>query len=216
MSNLHLRQWASRKEDRLANQRGVLSTLQNVEESISSAQIGRFFGSTYLRIKWLILMLAGFSSVIIGLGLITAPELAKELGNVYTSVSDEIRIDLEAVQKTVSYEAILELPPDVKDQYSVQFIQNMNAALDPIVEEQTLYVFQNLGMLLLIFGIISLYLARLTRKMRIRNRTITEAENAFEEMILHLKASADQENQELKVLKAIIDGYPPIPGTPKT
>lgn len=204
MNLIQLRRWVSRKDERVGEQRAILATLETIDDSIMGSRIGRFFGSTYLRLKWLILFVVGCSLVLIGGALFFHLATLDQYDEIARPLREDLKHELNKVVGTTMYEAIGE-PDGTRFSNVDVLIQKMNQATEAVVNEEYLLVVSGFGFFAALLGIILLYIARLTRKMRIRNRKITRAEMDIQDLIAQVKEQLNIESEELERLREIID-----------
>lgn len=204
MNLIQLRRWVSRKDERIGEQRAILATLETIDESIMGSRIGRFFGSTYLRLKWLILFVVGCLLVLIGGTLFFHPATLDQYDEIARPLREDLKHELNKVVGTTMYEAISEVDGTRFSNLDV-LIQKMNQATEAVVNEEYLLVVSGFGFFAALLGVILLYIARLTRKMRIRNRKITRAEMDIQDLIAQVKEQLNVESEELERLREIID-----------
>ena len=203
MDRKKLKTLIDKKAERNQHLNIQIKYLELVEKELSKTKLKRFFSTSYLVVKRLILITTSFFLITIGfLTYINTSwlyentqideYLIEETQNQYKELAgDTIKESLFNLSKANS-----KLTPDVLFE---SIIDGFNITITNEVDSLII----GLSILSIIIGGILLYLARLTKKIRIRNKQISQAEGKIENILLEFKGIISSEENELKNLEDI-------------
>lgn len=177
--------------------------LELVEKELSKTKLKRFFSTSYLVVKRLILITSSF--VLITIGFLTYTNTNWIYEN--TQIDEYLIKETQKQYKELAGNTIKE---------SLFNLSNSNSTLTPdilfksiikgfniTIENEVNNFIIGLSILSIIIGGILLYIARLTRKIRFRNKQISQAEGKIENILLEFKEIVNSEENELKILEDI-------------
>ncbi len=203
MDRKKLKTLIDKKAERNQHLNIQIKYLELVEKELSKTKLKRFFSTSYLVVKRLILITTSFFLITIGfLTYINTSwlyentqideYLIEETQNQYKELAgNTIKESLFNLSKANS-----KLTPDVLFE---SIIDGFNITITNEVDSLII----GLSILSIIIGGILLYLARLTKKIRIRNKQISQAEGKIENILLEFKGIISSEENELKNLEDI-------------
>lgn len=183
----------------------LFQDLENEEINITGEKIGRMFGTTYLVTKRMITLVIGLILSLLALILLIQPDIVFN-----DKVVDEIIAEAN--------EEDLQLREDqIEDAWKIVYSDRLNRRafsrliLDIIqstYREDFLFTIHILGYLLLILGLITLYISRLTRKMWKRNNRISKAQRLTQDLIEEFKIYIKEDEGELATLENLVMDNP--------
>ena len=198
-----LRDLLHQKIEREAYMSQQVVALQKANDDLTLSRFGRWFGSSYLTVKRIISIVLAIAILILSIYLMVSPEsifdekstkeLVEESKNEYAHFLGEMigEAIVESVKKG---------KPFTVESVSEEFA----TALDYILRQELYAAIRFLAILLLPLVLFLLYISRLTKKMRQRNYKISEAQKLSQELILQYTQNRDHLNQEIKLLKGIL------------
>lgn len=197
-----IREWLNDRRARIEERKMLLSTIEEAEGRVYLSLFGRFFGSTYLRVKWLVVLIVGICLVLGGIfcwidegsSVTDIPQFAKlKEEKREKRLKDQDWIVNSAVRDSV-----------ITGESQGRLIPYAEEKLYKLAEEDYKSEIQKYGALSFFFGLFFLYISRLTKKMRVRNLKITEAQYEFSELIELVRDEFKRDADELEELETLL------------
>ena len=190
-----------------AQQRFLLQkrdTLENYHSNLAGSKFGRFFGTTYQSIKRVILILFSTTCFLLALFFFIYPDFLLEDETVREDLIIEYRESYVEMFDTTIGQTLTGLIRNEGDLTVDKFLNQLDLAFDKAIEEEIKDTFRGLGLLLVLFAVFLLYTSRLTKKIRARNRRLSDTETFVQEIITEFKEVIDSSEEELEGLKALL------------
>lgn len=178
--------------------------LEDLNIDLSSSKFGRWFGSSYLRIKRFLLILISIGVVLLSLILITIPEALMEDQEIRDSMIQSSREYYQDMFGQSIGEAFIEYTLEDSRRRPEDFFDELSESLDKAFAKEAISDFRYLGVFILPIALVLLYISRLTKKMRIRNTKISENQEITQEVILMFQEAIAEEEQELVWMQEIM------------
>ncbi len=193
-----------RKIQRQNSLRETERQLEELDLDLDHSKSSRWFGSSYLRIKRFLLILASIGLILFSLMLMTIPE---------TLMEDE-KFRYNMIQSSKEYyqdmfgqsigEAFLEFTLEDSRRRPEDFFDELSESFDESLAEEAISEFRYIGILILPMALVLLYIGRLTKKMRIRNTWISENQALTQEVIIMFREAIAEEEEELIWMQEIV------------
>jgi hypothetical protein len=204
--NKTLREFLKQKIERQAILKEKAAMLEEIDLELFSSKFGRWFGSTYLGIKRLILLLLGLAIIVISFAFLFFPEIVLSNHELRAEMIQDSRDYYSEMAGQTLDEAIVLLARSGSELTTEQVIEQLDIAYTKSLEEELIFSVQFFAVLLLLLAITLLYISRLTRKMRSRNRKITQAETLSQDIIFLFQESISYGEKELELLQRFMSG----------
>ncbi len=194
-----------KKQERQTILRERKNTLEVLDQEIFNAKFGRGFGTTYFFIKRFITLLIGIILILFALFVLISPEVLIENQDFKQELINDYKNDYIEIAGETLGDALIQLSSTNSNANRTDIINTLDKSFEKSIEKEIILGFQYLAVLILIIGIISLYISRLTKKIRIRNSKISKAESLTQKIINDYKHTINEEEQELELFKEIIN-----------
>jgi hypothetical protein len=204
--NKTLREFLKQKIERQAILKEKAAMLEEIDLELFSSKFGRWFGSTYLGIKRLILLLLGLAIIVISFAFLFFPEIVLSNHELRAEMIQDSRDYYSEMAGQTLDEAIVLLARSGSELTTEQVIEQLDIAYTKSLEEELIFSVQFFAVLLLLLAITLLYISRLTRKMRSRNRKITQAETLSQDIIFLFQESISYGEKDLELLQRFMSG----------
>jgi len=205
MNKLELQKFIEEKSNRQIVLKERMNLLNALDDELSSSKIGRWFGSAYLSTKRFITLTLGIILILGSVLFFFFPQIIVK----DEAVKNEIILDYKTnfSQETGSslHAKIEEISNNSANSNSILLVQNIDKSIADSIQSNDKNKFQFMAILGLILGIILLYIARLTKKIKLRNTKISEAEHLTQAIIKDYSLTIEEEDKELQVLRAYLN-----------
>lgn len=179
--------------------------LEQIDVDLFSSKFGRWFGSTYLGIKRILLLLAGIAIVVLATALLVYPEMLLEDPQFKKEVIQDSKDYYAEMAGFTFEETIVLLAKDQSGLTADRVFKHLDIAFGKAIEQEIISTIRFFAVLLLLLAFGLLYISRLTRKMRFRNLKITQSETLSQDLIMLFKEAIEEEEEELAVLREMVD-----------
>ncbi len=178
--------------------------LEELDVSLFSSKIGRFFGTTYFYIKRFITLILGLGSVIVGIILMLNYNVFVDDTKYNNEVTAGYKYQYQVATGN-SVKGSITTHFNEQDDYKInQFIKNIDTAVVQTAKEKRAKDFKIIGLILFISGLFMLYISRMVKQIRIRNSKIAKAETLTQEIIKAYSKTITEEAKELTLFKELI------------
>lgn len=174
--------------------------LEQLDRSLSSSKFSRSFRSFYYLVKRIFLILVALFLLIGGLFLIFNPEIVfndpefKEV--LLESYKDEYKQDvLEKIKDGFFGAAMNSQKIDIKN-----FVAELDKSIEKQAIDDTKYFVKFFGICFILVAFSFLYISRLTRKLKKRNKLISTADTLTQDIIRSYAQTIEEEKYELAFL----------------
>lgn len=180
--------------------------LEKIHLTISGSKKGRWFGSSYLLIKRILSIFIGIGLITIALLLMLFPEIILENQELHDSLMSGAKTHyLEVTGETFTQSLINIMNDDFDHNYSTETIlENLETGMEKSLEKEIILSIQLFSGFLIMLAFVFLYISRMSRKMKVRNHKISEAETVTQEIIQNFRKNINEEEQELVILQEMI------------
>lgn len=179
--------------------------LEKVYLTISGSKKGRWFGSSYLIVKRTLSIFLGIGLIIVGVFflinpsvILSDPDIREEL------IKDSKQHYIELAGSGLN--ATLIEAARNKNNFN-DVVEMLDTVVEKSLEKEIISSIRFLAGLLIILAFVFLYIARMTRKMKVRNQKISESETLTQDIIKSFRTSIQEEEQELLILQNMIRTY---------
>ena len=180
--------------------------LELVEKELSKTKLKRFFSTTYLIIKRYTLILLSSLLIFTGLLIYTNTQWVYN----HTKIGEYLVKNIHNKYKDIASKAFVETLDNLKNTSKVTPTSLFESALigigiDNVFEDEVYKVIISISIVSIIIGLLLLYISRLTKKIRIQNKQISESENKIELILKEFKNILNSEKEELTKLEEIYE-----------
>lgn len=205
MNKLELQKFIEEKSNRQVVLKERMNLLNTLNKELSSSKIGKWFGSAYLTTKRFITLALGILLILGAILFFFFPQLFFKNENVKNEIIQEYKSNF--IQESgASLEVKIH---DVSSNYSkteaVTLVEKLDKSIVSSVESDIKNKFQFMAILILILGIVLLYIAHLTKKIKSRNTKISDAENLTQSIIKDYSLTIEEEDKELQILREYLN-----------
>jgi hypothetical protein len=206
MDRVELQKFIEEKSNRQIVLKERMNLLNTLDNELSSSKIGRWFGSAYLATKHFVTLTLGIVLILGAILFFFFPQIIVK----DEAVKNEILLDYKSyfmLETGSSLQIkIEEISSNSADSNSILLVQNIDKSIADSIKSNDKNKFQFMAILVLIMGIILLYIALLTKKIKHRNTKISKAENMTQAVIEDYKITINEEDKELEVLREYLNG----------
>lgn len=205
MTKLELQKFIEEKSNRQIILKERMNLLNALDDELSGSKIGRWFGSAYLTVKIFVTLLLGIILILSSVLFFFFPQIVVKDEAVKNEIIQNYKSNFEQETGTPLQVKIEEISNNSGNSNSILLVQNIDKSIGDSVKNNDKNKFQFMSILGLILGIILLYIARLTKKIKFRNSKISEAEKLTQAIIKDYGMTIEEEDKELIVLKDLFN-----------
>lgn len=201
MTQEELKNLIGYKEDRLKILNQKKQTLVDLDNEISISKFMRSFRKIYYSSKRFLLLLILGICLLVGFTALINPNILFFNSENY---KNELIVDFRDSYKELAKETFEESLQNLRNDNSFDFQnfeESINKSLEKTAVEDIEYTIRFFAVLLLLFAFVLWYIARLTKKLKLRNQLISKADSITQEIIKDYKSIIDEEEREIADLK---------------
>lgn len=205
MTKLELQKFIEEKSNRQIVLKERMQLLNTLNKELSSSKIGRWFGNVYLTTKRFISLSLGIILILGSVLFFFFPQIIIKDKTIKNEIIQNYKTNFTQETGSSLEDKIKEISNDSTNLKSVLLIQNIDKSIEYSIQNSAKNKFQFIAILILIIGIILLYIAHQTKKIKWRNTKISEAESLTKIIIKDYALTIDEENKELQILRAYLN-----------
>lgn len=205
MNKIELQKFIEEKSNRQIVLRERMNLLNALNNELSSSKIGKWFGSAYLTTKRFITLVIGILLILGSVLFFFFPEIIVKDETIKNEIIQDYKSNFQQETGSSLQVSIEEISKNAANSKSVVLVQNIDKSIGDSLAENDKNKFQFMAILGLLLGIILLYIARLTKKIMIRNTKISDAENLTQAIIKDYSLTIAEEDKELEVLRTYLN-----------
>ena len=197
-------------QDKIESQavlRGIKSNLVELDGQLDGSKFGRFFGSTYWFVKRWIALFLGLAMIVLGVLFITNPSSIITEGNRFF---DHMLIEYKVYFVADFGASFLDLANAVKAMESPtpeDLLFMLNDQADEYMIDKLYLHLGFFGAVLILMAFFMLYISRQARKVKLRNRKISDAETLTQKVAKQFQHVIEEEEKELDKLKSLLQKF---------
>lgn len=205
MTKIELQKFIEEKSNRQIVLKERMNLLNALDDELSSSKIGRWFGSAYLSTKRFITLTLGIILILGSVLFFFFPQIIVKDEAVKNEIIQDYKTNFSQETGSSLHAKIEEISNNSANSNSILLVQNIDKSIADSIQSNDKNKFQFMAILGLILGIILLYIARLTKKIKLRNTKISEAEHLTQAIIKDYSLTIEEEDKELQVLRAYLN-----------
>lgn len=205
MNRLDLQKFIEEKSNRQIILKERMNLLNALDTELSSSKIGRWFGSAYLTTKRFITLSLGLILILGSVLFFFFPQIIVKDEAVKNEIIQEYKTNFSQETGAPLDLRIEEVSKNYSKNNAITLMNNIDQSIKLTIENDNKNKFQFMAILGIILGIVLLYIARLTKKIRLRNTKISDAENLTQAIIKDYSLTIDEEDNELKILREYLN-----------
>lgn len=203
MDRTKLKKLIESKKERNRHLEVQYKYLSLLEEELAKTRIRRFFGTSYLIIKRFLLILSSCILIIGGVIMYLNPSLVSEFTQIDEYLIEETqKLYHEKAGETLS-ESIIKFSKTESQLSLDTILKSLNFGIQKTILKEVTQIITDLLITLIILGVLLLYISRQTKKIRIRNKQISNAEEKIEKVLTEFRTIIASEENELQNLEDI-------------
>lgn len=206
MNKLELQKFIEEKSNRQVVLKDRMNLLNTLNNELSSSKIGKWFGSAYLATKRFTTLTLGIIIIFGSIIFFFFPEIIFKDESVKNEIVQEYKNHFSQETGAPLALKIEEVSKNYSKTNAVTLIENIDKSIKLSIENDNKNKFQFIGILGIILGVVLLYIARQTKKLKLRNTKISEAETLTQAVIKDYEITIKEEDQELEVLREYLNG----------
>ncbi len=206
MNKLELQKFIEEKSNRQIVLKERMNLLTALDNELSSSKIGRWFGSAYLVTKRFVTLTVGIILILGSILFFFFPQIIVKDEAVKNEIIQDYKTYFSQETGTSLQVKIEEISKNSSDSNSILLVQNIDKSIADSIQNNDKNKFQFMAILGIILGIVLLYIARLTKKIKLRNTKISEAETLTQAVIEDYKLTIEEEDKELQILREYLNG----------
>lgn len=202
MTKIELQKFIEEKSNRQIVLKERMNLLNTLNDQLSSSTIGRWFGSAYLTTKRFVMLVLGIILLLGSILFFFFPQIIVK----DEAVKNEIIVDYKenfALETGSSLQA--KIKENSANSNAILLEQNLDTSIGNAIKNNDKNKFQFMAILGFILGIVLLYIARLTKKIQLRNTKISEAENLTHIIVKDYSLTIEEEDKELQILREYLN-----------
>ena len=202
MTKIELQKFIEEKSNRQIVLKERMNLLNTLNDQLSSSTIGRWFGSAYLTTKRFVTLVLGIILLLGSILFFFFPQIIVK----DEAVKNEIIVNYKenfALETGSSLQA--KIKENSANSNAILLEQNLDTSIGNAIKNNDKNKFQFMAILGFILGIVLLYIARLTKKIQLRNTKISEAENLTHIIVKDYSLTIEEEDKELQILREYLN-----------
>lgn len=205
MTKIELQKFIEEKSNRQIILKERMNRLDSLDEQLSSSKIGRWFGSAYLATKRFITLTLGIILILGSVLFFFFPQIIVKDEAVKNEIIQDYKENFALETGSALQVKINEIASISNKSKSTLLIQNLDKSIGDSIKSNAKNKFQFMAILVFVMGIILLYMARLTKKIQLRNTKISDAEKLTHSIIKDYSVTIEEEDKELQVLREYLN-----------
>lgn len=205
MNKLELQKFIEEKSNRQVVLKERMNLLTALDNELSSSKIGRWFGSAYLATKRFVTLTVGIILILGSILFFFFPQIIVKDEAVKNEIIQDYKTYFSQETGTSLQVKIEEISKNSSNSNSILLVQNIDKSIADSIQNNDKNKFQFMAILGIILGIVLLYIARLTKKIKLRNTKISEAETLTHSVIEDYKLTIEEEDKELQILREYLN-----------
>ena len=205
MTKIELQKFIEEKSNRQIILKERMNRLDSLDEQLSSSKIGRWFGSAYLSTKRFITLTLGIILILGSVLFFFFPQIIVKDEAVKNEIIQDYKENFALETGSALQVKINEIASISNKSKSTLLIQNLDKSIGDSIKSNAKNKFQFMAILVFVMGIILLYMARLTKKIQLRNTKISDAEKLTHSIIKDYSVTIEEEDKELQVLREYLN-----------
>ena len=205
MTKIELQKFIEEKSNRQIILKERMNRLDSLDEQLSSSKIGRWFGSAYLSTKRFITLTLGIILILGSVLFFFFPQIIVKDEAVKNEIIQDYKENFALETGSALQVKINEIASTSNKSKSTLLIQNLDKSIGDSIKSNAKNKFQFMAILVFVMGIILLYIARLTKKIQLRNTKISDAEKLTHSIIKDYSVTIEEEDKELQVLREYLN-----------
>ncbi|WP_026718133.1 hypothetical protein [Flavobacterium gelidilacus] len=205
MTKIELQKFIEEKSNRQIVLKDRMKLLTTLDEDLSSSKIGRWFGSAYLATKRFVTLALGIILILGSILFFFFPQILVKDEAVKNEIIQDYKDNFALETGSALQVKINEIASNSNKSKSTLLIQNLDKSIGDSIKSNAKNKFQFMAVLVFIMGLILLYMARLTKKIQMRNTKISDAEKLSHSIIKDYSITIEEEDKELQVLREYLN-----------
>ena len=205
MTKIELQKFIEEKSNRQIILKERMNLLNALDDELSGSKIGRWFGSAYLSSKRFITVTLGIIFILGSVLFFFFPQIIVKDEAVKNEIIQDYKTNFFQETGTSLQAKLDEIATTTSKSKSILLIQNIDKSIGDSIKNNDKNKFQFMAILVFIMGIILLYIARLTKKIQLRNTKISDAEKLTLSAIKDYSITIEEEDKELQVLREYLN-----------
>lgn len=205
MDRTKLKALINRKRERNNKLNVQIKYLEIVEQELSKTKFKRFFSTSYLIIKRFILITVAAFLMILGLYTYFNPEWIYDNTNIDEILIADTQMYYKAAAGETLKESLLNLSVSNTRITPNSVLDSIEYGFNTTIQKEVHNMILGSSLLSIFIGVLLLYLSRLTRKIRLRNKQLSLAEEKIKKILTEFKNITNSENNELRDLEDIYE-----------
>lgn len=208
MNQVHLNEFLSNKAKHQAILRDRKKELEELDVNLSTSKISRSFKNMYYIVKRLVLLVFALLFVFGGVfylfnpsGVIKNEKFKEKLirGYKIIYIADNLKDGIET-----SSDVINNIYNKRDSMTLANFTREINGVVDERVEDKIIFIIRVLSFITILLGLSFLYISRLTKKIKQRNKLISKADSLTQNILRDYQLTIEEEEKELQLLKDLV------------
>lgn len=208
MTKLELQKFIEEKSNRQIVLKERMNLLNALDDELSGSKIGRWFGSAYLSTKRFITLALGIVFIVGAVLFFFFPQIIVKDEAVKNEIIQDYKMNFEQETGSSLQVKIEQISNDSANSNAILLVQNIDKSIENSIQNNAKNKFQFMAILVMLLGIILLYIARLTKKIKLRNTKIADAENLTQAIIKDYALTIEEEDKELQILRQYLNSTP--------
>ena len=205
MTKIELQKFIEEKSNRQIVLKERMNLLNALDDELSGSKIGRWFGSAYLSTKRFITLTLGIILILGSVLFFFFPQIIVKDEAVKNEIIQDYKENFALETGSSLQVSIEQITNNSANSKSILLVQNIDKSIGNSIKSNDKNKFQFMAILVFIMGIILLYIARLTKKIQLRNTKISDAEKLTHTVIKDYSVTIEEEDKELQVLREYLN-----------
>jgi len=204
MNQQELNKFIIRKTERQTILRERKKILDEIDIDLYASKFSRSFRNLYYFLKRLVLIILAIVLLGGGLYFYVNPEFVFKDDELKKEMITDVRMVYEEFAGETLKDGIYEVVTSNDPNKFNVFVNELQRSLEKTAEEDILFMVQFFGVVFLFLGLSFLYISRLTKKIKQRNKLISKADSLTQDVLRDYAITIEEEEKELQMLKDLV------------
>jgi len=204
MNQQELNNFIIRKTERQTILRERKKILDEIDIDLYASKFSRSFRNLYYFLKRLVLIILAIVLLGGGLYFYVNPEFVFKDDELKKEMITDVRMVYEEFAGETLKDGIYEVVTSNDPNKFNVFVNELQRSLEKTAEEDILFMVQFFGVVFLLLGLSFLYISRLTKKIKQRNKLISKADSLTQDVLRDYAITIEEEEKELQMLKDLV------------
>ena len=204
MNQNEINNFILRKTERQTILRERKKILEEIDVDLFTSKFSRSFRNLYYFLKRLVLIVSSIALIGLGTFLYFNPEIIFEDEVVKEEMINDYKTEYKELAGNTLKDGVLAVITSNNPNKVDAFLNELDKSIEKTAEEDILFSMEVFAVIFILLGLSFLYISRLTKKIKQRNKLISKADSLTQDILRDYQLTIDEEEKELQILKDLV------------